>query len=159
MNSSYAAAAFGVGMGRSDLQLVSFYLNGYQFAVDVDDVYGIYHGLPIIPTPDLSTNIDGEIQVSDQRLPVLNLRRFVGIGADSAMTGCTWVVAINQPGGPVGIAVDRVAEVVRLEPQSLTQVEEALAVPAGEYIQATASYHGRTLLLPDINRLIQDAMN
>ena len=156
MNSTHAAAAFGVGMGRGDLQLVTFYMDGHQFAVDVDDVFGIYHGLPLIPTPDLAACMDGEIQVSDQRIPVVNLRRFAGL-PEAQAEGTNWVVAMTQPGGPVGLAVDRVAEVVRLEPRALAAAHGQVDAPVGEYIQATAGYHGRTLLLPDVSRLIQDA--
>ncbi|MBI5058752.1 chemotaxis protein CheW [candidate division KSB1 bacterium] len=159
MNTTFAAAGFGVGTGRGDLQLVTFYFCGHQYALDVDDVYGIYHGLPLIPLPDLSVNIDGEIQVSDQRIPVVNLRRFADLPEAATTNFSSWVVAVNQPGGPVGIAVDRVAEVVRLEPRSLAGVDGSLKAPIGSYIQATAGYHGRTLLLPDVSRLIQDAMN
>ena len=31
---------------------VSFVLGGTDYAVEVEEVYGIYHSLPIIPTPD-----------------------------------------------------------------------------------------------------------
>jgi chemotaxis signal transduction protein len=159
MNSTHTAASFGLGTGRSDLQLVTFYLSGHQFALDVDDVYGIYHGLPQIPTPDLSSYIDGEIQVSDQRIPVVNLRRLAELDEPTADHSTTWVIAINQPGGPVGIAVDRVAEVVRLTARDLRTVDEIPAVPVGEYILSAANYHGRTLWIPDASRLVQSAMN
>jgi purine-binding chemotaxis protein CheW len=151
--------AHGLGAGRRDIQLVSFYLANHQYAVDVDDVFGIYHGLPLIPAPDYSDFVDGEIQVADQRIPVVNTRRYTGLPEAVADKGAPWVVTINQPGGPIGLTVDRVSEVIRLETRQIEEYASAPATPAGNYITAFARYQGRDLLLPDISRFIQDAFH
>lgn len=150
-------ASFGMGAGRRDLQLVSFFIANHQFAVDVDDVFGIYHGLPLIPAPDYSDYVDGEIQVSELRIPVVNLRRFADLPELACDKGTPWVVAINQPGGPIGLTVDKVSEVIRLEPQQIEDLDSTEDLPLSDYVSAFANYHSRKLLLPDISRLIQNA--
>lgn len=157
MNTTHFAAA-GLGAGRADLQLVTFYLESHQFAVDVDDVFGIYSGVSIIPTPDLGNHIDGELLVCDQRIPVLNLRRFSGLSTTRPDRVPTWILAVNAPGGPVALLVDKVTEVVRLEPRSLNQLPEGLVAPVSEYVSAAANHQGRKLLLVDLRRLLQDAL-
>lgn len=156
---THTRAAFNLNTGRRDLQLVSFYVGPHQFGVDVDDVFGIYHGLPLIPSVDYSDVVDGEILASDQRIPVVNFRRYAGMPESKTDKGTPWVIAINQPGGPIGLTVDRVTEVIRLEARDLRDYETPPQLPAGDYITSYARYQERDLLLPDISRLIQDAFH
>lgn len=126
--------------------------------VSVSDVHGIYHGLPLIPTPDLPPVLDGEVQLGDRRIPVLNLRRFAGMAAEQCESVIQWIVMVNNVHGPVGLAVDRVTEVVQLPEQGLERAEDTGSEPVGEYIVAVARHRGRSMYLPDWNRLLHDAI-
>ncbi len=151
------STGFGIGSGSRECRLVSFTLADRHYGIDVDDVFGIYHGNPLIPTPELSEFVDGEVHVSGQRVPVLNLRRFLGLD-ESTKSHNPWILTVNQPGGPVGLAVDRVNEVVRLEANDLQKVDDSLHVPMSEYITERAHQNGRWLFIPDMNRLLRDAL-
>jgi len=159
MGETLSRAAMGLGAGRRDLQFVSFYLGQHQFAVDVDDVFGIYHELPLIPVPDYSDYVDGEIQVSELRIPVVNSRRYAGMEEQATDKHNPWVVAVNQPGGPIGITVDRVSEVIRLEARQIEDHSGGSNLPWDDYVLAFAQYQGRRLLFPEISRIIQDAFH
>lgn len=148
-----------VGRAGRDLQFVSFTLGEQVYAVDVVDVYGIYHGLPLIPNPDSPVYLDGEVQIANRRIPVVNLRRFAGMTDSTAEKTPRWILMINQPGGPVGLIVDRVSEVVRLTPACLIEPEATDQSPVGGYVNAMANHQGRCMWLPDMNRLLRDAVN
>jgi purine-binding chemotaxis protein CheW len=147
-----------VGVPAQNLRLVSFSIGASDYGVDVTDIHGIYHGLPLIPTPDGSALfVDGEVQLADQRIPVVNLRRFSGLDAPAAHAAPRWVVMVDDVQGPVGFAVDKVTEVIRLTAADLAPASPPEANPLADYIVAVAAYHGRPLLLPDLGRLVHDA--
>lgn len=148
-----------VGRGSRELQFVSFALGSQDFGVDVADIHGIYHGLPIIPNPDTPQFLEGEVQLADRRVPVLNLRRFAGLTDSSEATTPRWILMVNYTSGPVGLVVDRVIEVIKLQPSSLEPPPEAGASPVGDYIVAVANNNGRNLYLPDLSRLLHDAIH
>jgi purine-binding chemotaxis protein CheW len=145
------------GAARQNLRLVSFAVGAGDYAVDVADIHGIYHGLPLIPQPEAASFVDGQVQLAGQRVPVVNLRRFCGLpdSAPSSLPG--WIVVVDDNHGPVGLAVDAVTEVVRLSPTELEPASPPEYSPLANYIVAVAAYRGRPLLLPDLGRLIHDA--
>ncbi len=137
---------------------VSFVLGGTDYAVEVEDVYGIYHGLPIIPMPDSPPRIAGELQLVNRRIPVVNLRRSAGTGDAHAQRSPRWILIVDHRQGPVGLVVDRVSEVVSLTPAHLTISDKAAPGPAGDYVTAVARHGNRPVYLPDFSRLLQDAI-
>ena len=98
--------------------------------------------------------VDGEVQLANQRIPVVNLRRFSGLEAPA---GPGWILMVDDGHGPIGFAVDKVTEVVRLSAADLAPAAEPNSNPLANYIVAVAAYRGRPLLLPDMGRLVHDA--
>ena len=147
-----------VGSGKGDMLFVSFILGGTNYGVEVDEVYGIYHGLPIIPTPDSPHPLSGEIQLVDRRIPIVNLH---GV-ADSMQTrSCLtphWILIVDSTKGPVGFVVDRVHEVVRFAPGNVTVSEDSAPGPVGSYVMAVAENAERRVYLPDFSRLLNDTV-
>ncbi len=146
-----------VGSSRSDLQFVSFVIGDADYGVNVSDVYGIYHGLPLIPNSDWPSILEGEVQLADRRIPVVNLRRFAGLADTVETDSASWIVMVNDQRGPVGFVVDRVTEVVRLAERSLETPHDVGPCPVSDYLIAVARHRGRPMLLPDWNRLLHDA--
>jgi purine-binding chemotaxis protein CheW len=147
-----------VGTPSADLQLVSFAVGGMDYGVDVADVYGIYHGLAIIPSPDAAPFLDGEVQLAGRRIPIVNLRRFAGMLGDVSNRAPQWIVMVSHPGGPVGLVVDKVSEVLKIPPQNLRPLEDSCSCPVSDYIVAQAHHQGRSVYLPDFSRLLHDAV-
>jgi purine-binding chemotaxis protein CheW len=141
-----------------DLQFVSFSLGSWSYGVHVADVYGIYHGLPLIPTPDLAANLDGEVQLADRRIPVINLRRFSGMEDPSAGSTARWILMVNDTSGPVGLIVDCVTEVVNLTPENVRLSPDGDTGPVRDYVTAVADSHGQSIYVPDLSRLLHDAI-
>jgi purine-binding chemotaxis protein CheW len=147
-----------VGQGSRELQFVSFALGEQSYGVEVADVHGIYHGLPIIPNPDTPPFLEGEVQLAGRRVPVINLRRFAGMADIPDRALARWIVMINNPAGPVGLLVDRVIEVLKLRASTLKPPAGTATSPVSDYIVAVANHDGGTMYLPDFTRLLQDAV-
>lgn len=148
------------GTPSREMQFVSFVLGQWEYGVNVDDVYGIYHGLPLIPNPDMPSNLDGEVQLADRRIPVLNLRRFSGMDDPAGSSPARWILMVNNgSGGPIGLIVDKVTEVVKLLPSDVKLNPAADAGPVKSYVTAMADLSGHSLFMPDLSRLLHDATN
>jgi len=147
-----------VGQGSRELQFVSFALGEQSYGVEVADVHGIYHGLPIIPNPDTPPFLEGEVQLAGRRVPVINLRRFAGMADIHSCALPRWIVMVNYPAGPVGLLVDRVIEVLKLRASTLRPPADTAVSPVGDYIVAEANHDGGTMYLPDFARLLHDAV-
>jgi len=147
-----------VASGSRELQFVSFALGEQSYGVDVADVHGIYHGLPIIPNPDTPLFMEGDVQLAGRRIPVVNLRRFAGMADLHGSAGPRWIVMVNNPAGPVGLLVDRVIEVLKLRASTLKPLADTALSPVGDYIVAVANHDGGTMYLPDFTRLLHDAV-
>lgn len=158
MSTTLSRSRGAVGSSRCDLQFVSFVLGDADYGVNVSDVYGIYHGLPLIPNPDWPSMLEGEVQLADRRIPVVNLRRFAGMADAQEADSAPWIVMVNDDCGPVGFVVDRVTEVVRLAERSLETPHDVSTCPVSDYLIAVARHRGRPMLLPDWNRLLHDAV-
>ncbi|MDD5088418.1 MAG: chemotaxis protein CheW [bacterium] len=138
---------------------MTFILDGGEYAVNVSDVFGIYRDLPVVPDPDGPRCLDGVVQFRDFQIPVVNLRRFVGLGEGESRRSGRWIVIVNDGSCPVGLVVDRVTEVVQLSPQSVKPVADDHRGLVGGYVTAAARLGGRDLFFPDLNRLIHDAIS
>ena len=146
-----------VGSGRKEMLFVSFALGETDYAVEVEEVYGIYHGLPIIPTPDSPSCMAGEVQLVDRRIPVVNLRRFAGMQDAPVNRMPHWILIVDHRQGPVGCVVDHVSEVMKLSPANLSISDDERAGPVGDYVMAVATHGDRRMYVPDFSRLLHDA--
>lgn len=150
------AAAPAIGAGRRDLQLVTFRLGEWEFGADVTEVGGIYHGLPMIPTPDAPDAIAGDIQISGERISVLRLSHLFG-QHEATRNGNWWIIVLNLLDGPIGLMVDKVTEVVRLE-ANLLRAPYDKHHPAKDYVTAVANRHGRAISLLDYSALARELL-
>ena len=156
MSSTAIRSSSRVGSHPENLSFVSFVLGDNNFVINVSDVHGIYHGLSIIPNPDGPSFLEGDVQFGEQRIPVVNLRRFAGMSDCDDCSSGQWILMLHDHNGPVGLVVDRVTEVVKLKPESLKPTPDDLNGPVSDYISAVAEYQGRSMLVPDFNRLLHD---
>lgn len=159
MSSTTYRRASRIGSPSQDQRFVTFTLGNGEYAVNVSEVFGIYRDLPLVPDPDGPRFLDGIAQFRDFQIPVVNLRRFAGLGESEPQASGRWIVIVNDGTSPVGLVVDRVTEVIQLNPQSLKPIFEKSSCPVGGYLTAEASHRGRSVLLPDLNRLVHDAIS
>jgi len=142
--------------GSRELLVVTFRMGEWDLGVEVTDVRGIYHGLPMIPTPDAPDVVAGDIQISGERIPVLNLARLFGT-SQVMNNGNWWIIVLNLLDGPAGLIVDKVTEVVRLDAQTLHVLDDPNH-PAREYVAAMARHHQRQIALLDYSILARELL-
>ena len=144
------------GSAQQDLWLVAFKLGSETYAVDVDEVKAIYHGVPLIPISGKSGRIDGHLRLADTRLPVIDLRRIAELPVEAHYKDLVdWVVAVGSGSGQVGFIVDEVTEVMRLLPSAL-QTTSNHKNNATFPLRGIAKTNGLEVLIPELSNLIKE---
>ena len=133
---------------RGEIRVVCFELGATSYAVDVEEIEAICCAFPIIPTPDLPSFVEGEMYFRHARMPVINLRRQLGMPARPFDEDAR-VLIYKTKKGLVGLLVDKLSEVQKLPPSAVKPPSDELP----DYIWAVVPAGKGSLLLPDFEKL------
>ena len=143
------------------LQLVSFEIGVEEYAIPILAVREINRVLPITAVPHAPRSVEGVINLRGQIIPVVDLRRRFGLppcppSAESRIV----VVEVGHERRVVGFTVDRVHEVLRLDPD-IVDPAPAAADPGPRhdagFVTGVGRLDHRLLILVDLDRLFTAA--
>jgi purine-binding chemotaxis protein CheW len=137
------------------LQLVSFYLGGEEFALEILKVQEIIRMVDLTRVPNAPRFVEGVINLRGKVIPVIGLRHRFGLepkGHDKQ----TRIVVVEIHGTVVGFVVDAVSEVLRI-PTDTVEPPPRLAKTDREYVSGVGKLANRLLLLLDVDRLLSDS--
>jgi len=137
------------------LQLVSFYLGGEEFAIEILAVQEIIRMVDLTRVPNSPAFVEGVINLRGQVIPVIGLRRRFGM-EPREHDKQTRIVVVEIRGAVVGFVVDAVSEVLRI-PADTVEPPPRLAKSDSEYVSGVGKLPNRLLLLLDVSRLLTDA--
>ncbi len=103
---------------ENDVQLVACVVNSEEHAIDIRNVQEIIRVLNITRVPNASHFIIGVINLRGIVIPVMNLRRILGL-PENTLDESARIVILNWQGLLAGVLVDGVTEVVRLPRQDI----------------------------------------
>ena len=135
------------------LQTVTFLLSGAEFGVGIRQAREIIRLVEMTKMPKSPFFMEGILNLRSRIIPVLNLGKRFGFPAMEASDENRIIVA--EAGGQLlGLLVDKVLGVVKIPRSSISITSgEILGVPAG-YLSGAAQVKGRTILLFDLERLL-----
>lgn len=135
------------------LAVVLLRIQGEDVGVDIARVHEVlaYRAPAAVPhAPDF---VEGIIHVRGAVLPVVDLRRRLGL-PPADHTDETRVVVADLDGDRVGLVVDGVTEVVRIPADDVSEPPRLFRGLAGELLLGIASVGGRPVLLLRIDRIL-----
>lgn len=138
--------------GRT-FQVVSFRLGAEEYGVDIMIVQEIILLGVVTQVPEVPEYVLGVINLRGNVIPILNLRRRFGM-PDEAATDATRIMVINLAGRTVGVVVDGVSEVLRLQRDDIAPTPNSLHAAGKDYVQGLARRGERLLILLDMQRLL-----
>jgi purine-binding chemotaxis protein CheW len=146
------------GSSQRDLRLVAFKLGRATYGIDVEDVFAIYHALPLVPSPDETSPVAGYLHLSDGNIPVVDLRVQAKLPQRQRNHQVDWIIAIRSGGESVGLIVDDVTEVLKLEASAL-QVSRPQTNGNGLAVQAIVTTGTEAVIIPDLTPILRTASN
>jgi purine-binding chemotaxis protein CheW len=134
-------------------QIVVFQLASELYGADIDAVREVGPVQRVTRVPRTPVYIDGVTNLRGRVIPVVDLRRRLGLPAASA-TKQTRIAVAELEGGQVGMLVDSVHEVLRVPTSSIEPPTPMLSKIDTDYVRGVAKVEGRLIILLDLPRVL-----
>lgn len=124
MVTEYNAVSAGRSREGSGLaQLVAFKVGKELYGVDIYRIQEVIHYQAITAFPNAPEFIEGAIRLRDRVIPVVDLRKRLGISGEYA--GKRRIVILDLS-PPLGVIVDDISRVIRVDPASHEDLPEIM---------------------------------
>ena len=139
--------------------LCTFWLGQHCFGIDVLDVQEVirYHDVTTVPLAP--TVIVGLMNLRGQIITTCDLRRRIELG-DREEGAVPMNVVVRTPDGPTSLLVDRIGDVIKVDPATFEPPPSTVTGPARELIVGAYKLTDRLLLELDtdlvIGRMVPD---
>ena len=134
-------------------QLVVFRMGNEHYGVDIGKVEGIVNMLPITAVPDAPNYVEGVTNLRGEVLPVLSLRKRFGL-PDVETTRQTRIVVVETSGSKVGMIVDEVNEVLRVDEEAIEPPSPVVTTVDSAFITGIAKIDERLVILVNLGMLL-----
>jgi purine-binding chemotaxis protein CheW len=142
----------------NEIQLVVFDLATEHYGVDISDVREIIRMQNITKVPGATSYVEGIINLRGKVLPVLDLRKRLGLKV-ADQTEESRIVVIDITDGEVGVIVDAVTEVLRVPNSSIEPPSSMVTQGNSDYLRGIAKLTDRLIILLDLNKLLSSKMD
>lgn len=136
------------------LQLVSFSVAAEEYGLDILRVQEIIRTQQLTRVPNLPDYVEGVINLRGKVIPVIALRRRLGLESASADKN-TRIVVVEVHGQTLGFIVDAVSEVLRIGADTVEPTPRIGTIER-EYISGVGKLESRLLLMLDLERLMNE---
>lgn len=137
-----------------ELQLVSFNLGAEEFGMDISAVQEIVRMPEITKVPRSPDFVEGVVNLRGKIIPVVDLRKRFRVSVTEP-TKSTRIIVVTLVGRTVGMIVDAVSEVLRLDAASIEPTPEMVATQIdSSFLKGIAKLEGRLLILLDLNLVL-----
>lgn len=136
-----------------ELQLVSFNIGSEEFGVDILKVQEINRMVEITKVPQAPHYVEGVINLRGKVIPIIDLRKRFNLEVKQ-YDKSTRIVVVNINGHVMGMIVDAVSEVLRLQSSTIEPPPEIVTGVNAEYIKGVAKLEDRLLIFLDLSRVV-----
>ncbi len=134
-------------------QIVRFMIAGESFGVDIGRIQEIVTVPEITRVPDTPDFLEGIINLRGKIISVMDLRKKLRLdGAERSKKNRILVTEMN--GKVVGLIVDEVSEVLRINPDRIEPPPDMVSSVGAEYITGVGKLEDRIILLLDIGKVL-----
>lgn len=137
-----------------DIQVVIFRAGDQEFALEIGQVDRILRYQAPSPVPKAPEFLEGVLPYGEAVVPVVDLRKRLGVPADQREE--TRVMIVTMDGQRVGMVVDAVREVMRIDSRKVAAPPPMVRGLAAKYILGVLTLEGRTVILLQAGRLFSN---
>ena len=137
---------------QETIQLCIFELSGQLFGLSIYDVQEILEKSPITPVPTTPNFLKGVINLRGNIVPVADIREILDLPVKNRSRDSR-IMILNFKNAQIGILVDAVTEVRRLEKLSVLPESIQTGISDGKFIANIIQYHDRFLVLLNLHHL------
>ncbi len=133
--------------------LVTFYLDREEYGIDVRQVQEIRRLTEITSVPRAPEFVRGVINLRGRILPVLDLKRKLGLG-EVGESRAARIVVVRVRDRLIGLLVDGASQVPKIPLSRIEAPPEEVVERGGAYIRGVAKLEDRLIILVDLERLL-----
>jgi len=137
--------------GGEEIQVVIFTVADQAFGFEISQVERILRHATPTPLPQAAAFLEGMIRYGDGMVPVVDLRK--RLGTEAAVGEESRIVVLAMEDQLVGILVDRVDEVYRLNATAVSAAPKLVRGLAAKYITGLVQRDDQTVILLNAVRL------
>ena len=137
-----------------EYQLVLFDLANEHYGVDIATVEGIIKLQSITAVPRAPAFVEGVTNLRGEVLPVIDLRKRFGLGADEKRGKDTRIIVVVMGGKKVGMVVDAVSEVLRVSDTAIEPPSPIVTTVDSVFIRGIAKIGDRLVILLDLGQIL-----
>ncbi len=113
---------------HEQIQLVTFFLNGEEYGIDVMRVREISSMTEITKTANSPHYVNGVINLRGSIVPIISLRRRLGMpDPDDDSMSC--IAVMDFKGELTGFVIDEISDVIRIKRSELQPPQDMVAQP------------------------------
>jgi len=137
-------------------QLVGFVIGKELFGVSILMVQEIIRSAPITAVPNSPDFIEGIINLRGSIVPVIDLRKRLGLYDDNKITDDDiWILILNIEGRTTGFIVDSVTQVLKIDESTLEPPPDiVVARLESQYIRGVCKLDEDLLILLDFTCIL-----
>lgn len=137
----------------TERQYVVFRLVGQSFGAAIDVVREVNYLTPVTRLPNTPDYVDGVIDLRGEILPVVDLRRRLGL-ASVADTPETRLMVLNLGERSAAIKVDGVEQVLTLNSDAISAPDKHTVMPGQDYVLGVTRAGEQLIVMLDLARLM-----
>jgi purine-binding chemotaxis protein CheW len=133
--------------------LVTFFLSGEEYGVDVRMVQEIIRVTEVTQVPRAPDFIKGVINLRGRIIPVIDLKKKLGLGEVEILRQ-TRVVVIRVRDRLIGLLVDGASQVLKVPVSTIEAAPEEVVEIDANYIKGVAKLDKRLIILMDLQKIL-----
>ncbi len=141
--------------GTGISQIVSFRLANEEYGLDIMKVQEIILIGPVTEMPQVPEYMRGLINLRGHVIPIVDLRVRLGLEAAEA-TEHTRILVLNVGNRTIGVVVDAVDEVLRVDSVELEPTPVGVSGVGEEYVAGLLKFEDKLLILLNLERIVEE---
>ena len=138
-------------IGAAGFQAIICGLAGQDYGIRITAVREIIRLEPAISLPDTPHFVDGMINFRGESVPVIDLRKYLGLTA-AAHTADSRTIVLDLDGQTTGLIVDTVTEVVTIPANAIDEHEDRI-ISQGNQLAGVARLGDRLIILLQVEEI------
>lgn len=135
-----------------DVQVVTFRVGPQEFALDILQVHRILRYEAPSPLPEAPEFLEGVVPYGGGAVPVVDLRKRFEL--EAPIREETRLMVVDLGDQSVGILVDEVREVIRVDSTTISAPAPIVRGLAAAYIAGVVTRPGRTIIILNARKLL-----
>ncbi len=136
------------------LQFLSFIVDDEEYALELSETSEVIKMREITEVPHAPLFIAGIISLRGEIIPVISLQKRLGLKEKDISSEARMVIAFHAD-MKVGLIVDKIMGVLRIDPNAIEPAPPATQEAGGEFIRGLVHHQGRLIILLSLPALFK----